>query len=233
MKNLWEEKSLDDVCIVERGSSPRPIKKYLTTDANGVNWIKIGDTKGITKYISETKEKITPEGSKKSRYVKAGDFIFSNSMSFGKPYIMKTSGYIHDGWFVFRLKDYIDINFFYYLLISPLVQNQFHLLSSGAIVKNISSDLVKKAILPIPPLPKQKRIVEILDEAFSAIDKAKSNAEKNLQNSRELFESYLNKVFANPGGDWEEKSLEEVSIIINGHSFSSKDFSENNEINSI
>lgn len=108
MKQGWEEKKLGEVCVVERGSSPRPIQKYQTDNEDGVNWIKIGDTKGVDKYITKTKEKITKEGAEKSRYVKEGDFILSNSMSFGKPYIMKTDGYIHDGWFVFRLPDYID-----------------------------------------------------------------------------------------------------------------------------
>ena len=116
MKQGWEIKKLGEVCIVERGSSPRPIEKYQTDSADGVNWIKIGDTKGVDKYIYKTKEKITKEGAEKSRYVKEGDFILSNSMSFGNPYIMKTDGYIHDGWFVFRLPDYLDKDYFYYLL---------------------------------------------------------------------------------------------------------------------
>ena len=202
---------LIDVCLVERGSSPRPIKKYITNDKNGVNWIKIGDTKGIDKYIYSTKQKITEEGAKKSRHVKNGDFILSNSMSFGKPYIMKTDGYIHDGWFVLRLYDFINTEYFFHLLSSPYVNDQFHKLASGSVVKNISGDLVKKVVLPIPPLPEQKRIVKKLDEAFAAIDKAKSNAEKNLKNSKELFENYLQGVFENKGKDWDEKTLSQIS----------------------
>jgi hypothetical protein len=102
MKQGWTRKKLGEVCIVERGSSPRPIDKYFTNNSDGLNWIKIGDTKGITKYIYSTKEKITKEGARQSRFVKEGDFILSNSMSFGNPFIMKTQGYIHDGWFVMR-----------------------------------------------------------------------------------------------------------------------------------
>ena len=85
MKKGWEVKKLGDVCVVERGSSPRPIDKYFTDSIDGVNWIKIGDTKGVTKYIYSTREKITKEGAKQSRFVKEGDFILSNSMSFGNP----------------------------------------------------------------------------------------------------------------------------------------------------
>jgi type I restriction enzyme S subunit len=212
----WKTMKLVDVCIVERGSSPRPIKKYITDDENGVNWIKIGDTKNIEKYIYETNQKITKEGAEKSRFVAEGDFILSNSMSFGKPYIMKTQGYIHDGWFRLKLHDFVDTEYFYQLLSSPLVNDQFHNLASGSVVKNISGDLVKKVILPIPPLSQQKQIVAILDKAFAAIDTAKANAGQNLQNAKELFESYLQNVFENKGDDWEEKTITEVTKIVAG-----------------
>lgn len=211
MKN-WEKKKLGEVCIVERGSSPRPIEKYQTDSPDGVNWIKIGDTKGVDKYIFSTREKITKEGAEKSRYVKEGDFILSNSMSFGKPYIMRTDGYIHDGWFVFRLPDYLDKDYFYHLLTSPNVQEQIQSLGAGAIVKNISGDLVKKVDITFPKsLHEQQRIVAILDEAFAAIAKAKANAEQNLKNAKELFESYLQGVFEKKGEGWEEKFLEDLA----------------------
>ena len=81
---------------------------------------------------------------------------------------MNADGYIHDGWFVLRLGDGIDSEFFYYLLTSPYVQGQFHTLAAGAVVKNISGDLVKKAVLPIPPFAQQhdlaKRFVELSEE---------------------------------------------------------------------
>ncbi len=157
-QNKWTTKTLGETCIVERGSSPRPIKNYVTDAADGENWVKIGDTKGITKYIKTTKEKITKKGAEYSRRVNPGDFILTNSMSFGRPYIMATTGYIHDGWFVLRLGKDIDRDYFYYLLISDHVQRQFGKLAAGAIVLNISSDLVKKAVLPIPLLAEQKRL---------------------------------------------------------------------------
>jgi type I restriction enzyme S subunit len=211
MKEGWKSKTLSEVCVVERGSSPRPIKNYFTTEPDGVNWIKIGDTQEGGKYVYSTAQKITPEGAKQSRFVKEGDFILTNSMSFGRPYIMKTSGYIHDGWFVFRLKESLDSDYFYHLLSSPLVQNQFKHLASGAIVKNISGDLVKKTILPIPPLSEQHHIVGILDEAFDNVATAKANTEKNLQNARALFESHLQSVFTQRGKGWEEKTLDQIS----------------------
>ena len=195
-ENDWKKMKLDDACIVERGSSPRPIKKYRTESKDGVNWIKIGDTKGIEKYIYTTKEKITKEGAKKSRFVKEGDFILTNSMSFGYPYIMKTQGYIHDGWFVLRLKDFIDTEFFWYLLVSPFVRNQFNRLASGAIVKNISGDLVKKTNLFIPPLPEQHAIVAKLDALSAETKKLEEIYERKLVALDELRKSVLQKAFA-------------------------------------
>ncbi len=156
----WADRTLGQVCKVERGSSPRPIKSFFSTAPDGVNWIKIGDTEEGGKYVYSTAQRITPEGAKQSRYVKEGDFILTNSMSFGRPYIMKTSGYIHDGWFALRLSDELDADYFYYLLSSQFVQNQFASLAAGAVVKNISGDLVKKAVLTIPPIAEQKSIVE-------------------------------------------------------------------------
>ncbi|MDO2952882.1 hypothetical protein, partial [Aeromonas simiae] len=98
----WEKKLFKDILYLDRGSSPRPIVKYTTDSDDGVNWIKIGDTKGRDLYIDSTKEKITKDGAKKSRKVSKGEIILSNSMSFGKPYILNIDGYIHDGWFVIR-----------------------------------------------------------------------------------------------------------------------------------
>ena len=218
----WETKKLVDVCVVERGSSPRPIEKYQTDNSDGVNWIKIGDTKNVDKYIYTTREKITKEGAQKSRYVKEGDFILSNSMSFGKPFIMKTDGYIHDGWFALRLHNFIDTEYFYHLLSSPLVNEQFHKLASGSVVKNISGDLVKKVVLPIPPLQEQQRITTILDEAFTAIDKAKANTEQNLKNAKELYYSYLGNIFTSSGKDWKRKTLEDVCTLYQGIAINAK-----------
>ena len=192
----WKEMKLNDACIVERGSSPRPIKKYQTTSKDGVNWIKIGDTKGVEKYIYSTREKITKEGAEHSRFVKEGDFILTNSMSFGNPYIMKTEGYIHDGWFVLRLKEFIDTEFFWFLLVSPFVRNQFNQLASGAIVKNISGDLVKKAVLFIPPLAEQRAIVGRLEELSSETGRLEQIYKNKLTDLEELKKSVLQKAFA-------------------------------------
>jgi type I restriction enzyme S subunit len=180
---------------LERGSSPRPIKNYVTIDESGVNWIKIGDATKTNKYIYTTQEKITPEGAKKSRYVKAGDLLLTNSMSYGKAYILKTDGYIHDGWFAIKPKDSIVTEYFWHALVSPNVEKQFHHLASGAIVKNISSDLVNKVSLPLPPIKIQTQIAETLDDFSSQLQEILIPYQKQLQLLHELKQSILNKAF--------------------------------------
>ncbi|WP_247655191.1 restriction endonuclease subunit S [Pseudoalteromonas sp. MMG007] len=186
----WPLVRLDSLYNIARGGSPRPIKKFITDDPNGINWIKIGDATASGKYIFETKEKIIPEGIQRSRFVKKGDFILSNSMSFGRPYIMGTTGCIHDGWLVLSAKDdSIDQDFLYHILGSPLVFQQFDSLAAGSTVRNLNIDLVSGVKMPLLPLKEQKRIVAILDQAFADIEQARAKTEQNLKNARELFES--------------------------------------------
>lgn len=192
----WIDKTLDQVCIVERGSSPRPIKEFFTTAIDGVNWIKIGDTEEGGKYVYSTAQKITPEGAKQSRFVKEGDFILTNSMSFGRPYIMKTSGCIHDGWFVLRLNISIDADYLYYLLSSNFVQSQFARLASGSVVKNISGDLVKMAVLPMPPIAHQHMIVKRLLELSAETQRLKILYQQKLTALGELKKSILHQAFS-------------------------------------
>jgi len=192
----WVDRTLDQVCIVERGSSPRPIKNFFTTKSDGVNWIKIGDTEEGGKYVYSTAQKITAEGAKQSRFVKEGDFILTNSMSFGRPYIMKTNGYIHDGWFVLRLNISIDTDYFYYLISSRFVQSQFAQLASGSVVKNISGDLVKKAVLPIPPLAHQHVIVKKLLEISAETQRLDALYTRKLAALDALKKSLLHQAFS-------------------------------------
>ena len=76
----WEWVRLQELALVARGGSPRPIKEYLTEANNGINWIKIGDTEKGGKFITQCAEKIKPEGVSKSRMVHSGDFLLTNSM---------------------------------------------------------------------------------------------------------------------------------------------------------
>ncbi len=162
----WPLLALGEVFDIARGGSPRPIDDFITEDPAGINWIMIGDASEGSKYITGTKKRIRPEGAQRSRAVKPGDFLLTNSMSFGKPYIMRTSGCIHDGWLVLspRRGD-VDADFFYHLLGSNAVYSEFERRAAGATVKNLNIDLVRGVKIPLPPLPEQRRIAEILDKA--------------------------------------------------------------------
>lgn len=231
MISSWANKTLDEICDIARGGSPRPIQSFITDAPNGVNWIKISDATASVKYIYETKQKIKPEGISHSRLVKEGDFILSNSMSFGRPYIMKTSGCIHDGWLVLSDKTgEFDQDYLYYFLGSPYAYRQFDARAAGSTVRNLNIDLVRTVRVPLPPLSEQKRIVAILDEAFAGIDQAIANTEKNLASARELFESTLNNLFTQRKEGWDKKSLSQLMDITHGYAFKGADFAiSNNE----
>lgn len=178
MNSKWEYRKIGDVCIVERGGSPRPIDQYITNDANGINWIKIGDT-SESMYITETAQKIKPEGMKKSRYVQPGDFLLSNSMSFGRPYILKTDGCIHDGWLVLRDKNsFFDKRFLYYYLSAKPTYEKFKMIAVGGVVNNLNSEMVRKISVPVPCKAEQIEIANLLDIVNRIILKRKQTLQK-------------------------------------------------------
>ncbi|EJY4478242.1 restriction endonuclease subunit S [Campylobacter coli] len=217
----WEWKSLGEIFNIERGGSPRPIKEFLTDKEDGINWIKIGDIKN-QKYLYKTEEKIIQEGLKKSKLVIEGDLLVSNSMSFGKPVIVKLQkGAIHDGWLLLKEKINLNKEYFYYLFSSNFMYNFLSYQASGSTVKNLNIDKLKQIEIPLPPLKEQERIVGILDENFAKIDENIKILEQDLLNLDELMQSALQKAF-NPLKDnakenyklpqgWEWKSLEEIS----------------------
>lgn len=170
LPNGWTYERLGNICSVARGGSPRPIEDYLTDDENGLNWIKISDTEHGGKYIFSTKEKIRPEGISKTRYVQSGDFLLTNSMSFGRPYILKTDGCIHDGWLVIgNVEATFYQDYLYYMLSSSAMYDALSLLAAGSTVKNLKSDSVKSLIVPIPPYNEQKLIARRIEMLFTTI----------------------------------------------------------------
>ena len=146
---------------IARGGSPRPIDEFITDNEDGINWIKIGDVAEGDKYITKTKQKIKIEGLAKTRQVKSGDFILSNSMSFGRPYIVKIDGAIHDGWLLIRINDNKQLfaDYLYQILGDVLVKEQYERLATGGVVKNLNSNLVRSVKIPLPPLEIQKQLV--------------------------------------------------------------------------
>lgn len=172
----WEWVQLGNLLEIARGGSPRPIKSYITEDASGFNWIKIGDCLKGSKYILSTKEKIKKEGLSKTRYVRAGDFLLSNSMSFGRPYILGIDGCIHDGWLVLSDTAHaFNKEFLFYVLASQFVFNQFSDIVSGAVVNNLNSEKATLTVVPLLSMNEQKRIVSRIEHLFNLVDMLSSS----------------------------------------------------------
>ena len=171
LPDSWAWCRFGDVCEIARGGSPRPIQDYITDDENGVNWIKIGDTEQGGKYITAANEKIKPEGVSRSRYVHSGDFLLTNSMSFGRPYILKIDGCIHDGWLVIgNVERIFTPDFLYHLLSTDWAYQSLSMVAYVSTVKNLKSDTVKAFIIPLPPLAEQRRIFIAIEAAFEQLN---------------------------------------------------------------
>ena len=213
--NQWKYVKLGEVCTVERGGSPRPIDDFITTDENGINWIKIGDA-DESMYITKTAQRIKPEGMKKSRYVKPGNFLLSNSMSFGRPYILKIDGCIHDGWLVLRDENNVfDKKFLYYYLSAPITYKKFKSMAVGGVVNNLNSDMVRKVRVPIPSQEEQHRISDRLDKVSNVIFLRNQQLAKLDDLVKARFVEIFGDVFLNPM-EWPEKKLESLADIVSG-----------------
>ncbi len=192
----WKEQTLGSTCAIARGGSPRPIQEFLTTEADGINWIKISDATASGKYISSTAQKIKPAGVSRSRFVRDGDFLLSNSMSFGRPYIMRTTGCIHDGWLVLsEYQDSFDKDFLYLLLGSQFVYRQFDRLAAGSTVRNLNIDLVSSVRVPVPPLQVQVQMAGELGELSEGVEQVAAVCKRKLSALDELKKSLLHQAF--------------------------------------
>ena len=216
--NGVEYKKLGEIATVLRGASPRPIKKYITNDSDGVNWIKIGDVPVGSKYITQSEEKITKEGAEKSRYVRKGDFILSNSMSFGRPYISAIDGCIHDGWLsISNFKDVFLSDYLYYLLSSSAIQQEMKKRASfGGAVQNLNADIVKALVLPVPPIEVQSEIVCTLDNYTENVVKLQNRLTAELTARQKQYAFYRNKLLTfgkNEGDRIERISLGDIGSI--------------------
>ena len=219
----WKTVRLGEIFEIARGGSPRPIESYLTNDENGVNWIMIGDTKDSGKYIEKTAKKIKREGISNSRMVNEGDFLLTNSMSFGRPYILKTSGCIHDGWLVLSPKDEnIHRDYFYYYLGSDEIKQRLTSKAAGAVVKNLNKEIVSDLEIELPPLATQKRIAEILDAA----DALRRKDQELLKKYDELAQAIFIDMFGDPVKNekgWDVKKLKDFGSISTGNTPSRAD----------
>lgn len=214
----WEVVRLGDKAEIYRGGSPRPINLFLTTKSDGINWIKIGDVSPKSKFVTSTQERIIPEGALYSRFVYQGDFILSNSMSFGRAYILKIDGCIHDGWLTIqKYNECFDTDFLYYTLHSKNTLLQYINTAAGSSVKNLSKEKVENITILRPPLSEQRRIAEVLSDTDTYISSLKKLITKKEAIKQGIMQELLTGKKRLPGfsGEWVEKRLGDVVLDIN------------------
>jgi len=209
----WENVELGEEADIYRGGSPRPIQKYITYRNDGINWIKIGDVAPNAKYINATEERIIPEGANYSRPVNKGDFVLSNSMSFGRPYILKIDGCIHDGWLTIQnYQKNFDTDFLYYVLSSENTFQQYASMAAGSSVQNLNKEKVSKVVICKPPLPEQHHIATVLSDTDNLI----AALEKLIAKKRAIKQGAMQELLTGkrrlPGfrGEWVENKLGEL-----------------------
>lgn len=188
----WIEREFSKVANILRGGSPRPIEEYIVK-SGGINWIKIGDVDKTAKYIFKTQEQILESGMSHSRFVHMGDLLLSNSMSFGRPYILQTEGCIHDGWLVIQdYQNYLDKEFLYYLLGSNSVLRQYSALAAGSSVLNLNKEIVGGVILKYPPtLAEQTAIATILSDCDKEISSLEAKRDKYKEMKQGMMQQLL------------------------------------------
>lgn len=221
----WSVSDFGSKVKIYRGGSPRPIQDYLTQAQDGINWIKIGDVREGKKYITSTEEKIIPAGVARSRTVHAGDFILSNSMSFGRPYILNIDGCIHDGWLTIQEYEKTFLkNFLYYLLSSDSVYQQYISMAAGSSVKNLNKEKVSALVVAYPDIEEQERIADVL----SNIDSLIAALEKQISKKKAIKQGAMQELLTGkrrlPGfsGEWENIVLGAVSSFYSGGTPSKK-----------
>ena len=219
----WEQRKFSELVTIERGGSPRPIDKFITNDENGLNWVKIGDAPEQGNYITQTAEKIRPEGLSKTREVHPGDLILSNSMSFGRPYIMAIDGCIHDGWLAIRdTKKNFDLKFLCTLLGTDSMLNQYKAMAAGSTVNNLNKELVGGTIIAFPMLEEQIKI----GDYFTSIDHLITLHHRKCEEMKILKKYMLQKMFPQNGNsvpeirflgfteDWEQRKFKELCDMV-------------------
>ena len=187
----WEVAKLKNIVSIVRGGSPRPIEAYMSDNDNDVNWIRISDTEKGSKYITHTSRKLIASGISKSRFIKRGSLILTNSMSFGEPYILDIDGCIHDGWVAFSDFKKIDKEFLYYFLTSPLAKIQFEQQVDGGVVKNLNIDKIGDTVILLPSLIDQNKVIAHLDSLTSETNSLLSKTITSIEEYKKLKQAVI------------------------------------------
>ena len=222
MKQDWEEIQLGDLCEFRNGLWKGKKPPFVTSKViRMTNFTKECEMNTIEPIELEVEEK-----QYSSRSLIDGDLLLEKSGGGPKQPVGRVvrfeapdNGNYSFSNFTTRIRisklDKIDSKYLHkYLKFFYLIGRTEPLQSNSTNIRNLQLPAFKKILIPVPPLEEQKQIVAKLDQCFEAIDKAKANAAKNLENSKELFQSKLNDIFSQKGEDWVEKKLGDVCKLI-------------------
>lgn len=208
MKEGWEVKTLGEIADVEYGFTDK------STDKGDYRYVRITDIDNNGELISTEKKYLKYSKEAEGFLIRDNDLLMARTgATFAKVLLYKDFEPSVFASYLIRIKfkEKIDNKLYWYFTKSQYYWEQANSLASGAAQPHFNGAAVKQVIFIFPQsLTEQKRIVAILDQAFEAIAKAKANAEQNLKNAKELFDSYLNEIFENKGEGWEEKRLESL-----------------------
>lgn len=211
----WETKSLGDLCEFQRGltyckSDEVDVSSNVVLRANNIDLATHTLNLSDLRYISDS---VSVPATKK---VRRGSLLIctaSGSKShLGKvAYVDDDYGYAFGG-FMGQITPAPGVNdrYLFHALTSPAYKEFIEALSDGVNINNLKFDVLRQFPVPVPPLPEQRHIVAILDEAFEGIATAKANAEKNLRNAREWATEQLSKVLGGASAGGQSGALESL-----------------------
>jgi len=212
MKQGWEIKKLGDVC--ETGAGGTPLKTHKDYYIGGsIPWLLSGEVSQGE--IFEARNFITEKGLKNSSaklFPPNTVLVAMYGATAGQVGILRFESSTNQAICGILPNGKTIPEFLYYCFLSK--KEELVAQAVGGAQPNISQIKIRNTVIPLPPLPEQQRIVAILDKTFAAIDKAKANAEQNLRNAKEVFESYLQGVFEKKMMGWVEKPLKEITTKI-------------------
>lgn len=227
----WNTTILGSLAEVVRGGSPRPIDDFLTTASDGLNWLKIGDVDKEAKFVTQTAEKVRAEALSKTRIVNPGDLILSNSMSFGRPYILQITTCIHDGWIaITEITKWAERDFLYYSISAPTSQTYFTNNAAGSGVQNLNADIIKSLKIAFPSNAEQQKIAECL----GSLDELIATEIRKLDALKAHKKGLMQQLFPRPGEstprlrfpefqdapEWEIKTMGTVYSFLSNNSLS-------------
>jgi len=221
MKQDWAIKQLGDVCQVQRGLtySGKDTVDYSNTvvlRATNINLKSSSLVFDELKYLRDDFE--IKEIYKLSKGSLLICFSSGSKTHLGKVALIDEDYNYAFGGFIGQVTPTKDISskYLFYSLISEKYKKYISELTDGVNINNLKIKDLQAFLIPVPPLEEQKRIVAKLDKCFEAIDTARANVERNLNNAKELFQSQLNQIFSQKGDGWVEKKLGEVCEFENG-----------------